>query len=73
MRGSGRVFYFSPGHETYPIYHQPAIQRVIYNAVHWARPQGTTSDVPRHVPLEEARELLTAKGPQLHDAGGALR
>lgn len=73
MRGSGRIFYFSPGHETYPIYHQPAIQRVIYNAVHWARPQGTTSDVPRHVPAGEARERITPKGHQLHDAGGALR
>ena len=24
-RGKGRVFYFSPGHETYPIYHDPVI------------------------------------------------
>ena len=22
-RGRGKIFYFSPGHETYPIYHQP--------------------------------------------------
>ena len=43
-RGSGRVFYFSPGHEAYPIYHQPAIQRVICNAVRWARPQGRKAD-----------------------------
>ncbi|QHW32769.1 trehalose utilization protein ThuA [Paenibacillus rhizovicinus] len=37
-RGSGKVFYFRPGHETYPTYHNPAIQRVIVNAVKWARP-----------------------------------
>ena len=35
-RGKGRIFYFSPGHETYPIYHDPTIQRVIANAVGWA-------------------------------------
>jgi trehalose utilization protein len=35
-RGQGRVFYFSPGHETYPVYHQPAIRRIIANAVAWA-------------------------------------
>lgn len=71
-RGSGRIFYFSPGHETYPIYHHPQIQRVIYNAVRWARPQGAKADVPRHVPVEEAPERITAKGPRLHDAHGAL-
>ena len=35
-RGWGRVFYFSPGHETHPVYHQAEIQRVIANAVRWA-------------------------------------
>lgn len=35
-RGLGRVFYFRPGHETYPTYHHPRIQRVILNAVRWA-------------------------------------
>jgi trehalose utilization protein len=34
-RGLGRVFYFSPGHETYPVYHQPEIRRIIANAVAW--------------------------------------
>ena len=38
QRGRGRVFYFRPGHETYPIYHQPEVQRVITNAVRWAAP-----------------------------------
>jgi trehalose utilization protein len=35
-RGKGRIFYFSPGHETYPIYHQAEIARVLCNAVTWA-------------------------------------
>ncbi len=37
-RGRGKVFYFKPGHETLPIYHQPEVQRVIVNAVRWAAP-----------------------------------
>jgi trehalose utilization protein len=36
-RGKGRVFYFSPGHETFPVYHQPEIRRVLANGVRWAR------------------------------------
>lgn len=71
-RGSGRMFYFSPGHETYPIYHHPQIQRIIFNAVQWARPQGRPASVPRHVPVAEAREKLTAQGPSVHDAGGRI-
>jgi trehalose utilization protein len=71
-RGSGRIFYFSPGHEAYPIYHHPDIQRVISNAVYWARPQGRPADVPRHVPVEQAKQKITAKGPSVHDAAGRL-
>jgi len=37
-RGMGRIFYFSPGHETYPIYYNPNVRRVIYNAILWAKP-----------------------------------
>lgn len=35
-RGQGRIFYFSPGHETHPIYFQSEIRRVIANGVKWA-------------------------------------
>lgn len=37
-RGRGRIFYFRPGDEAYPTYHQPQVLRVIANAVHWAAP-----------------------------------
>lgn len=37
-RGSGRVFYFRPGHESFPTYFDPNVQRVIANAVRWAAP-----------------------------------
>ncbi|MEM7002876.1 MAG: ThuA domain-containing protein [Pseudomonadota bacterium] len=36
QRGKGRIFYFSPGHETYPIFYQPEILKVLGNAVGWA-------------------------------------
>lgn len=36
-RGLGKVFYFSPGHETMPIYHQKEVQRVIANGVKYVR------------------------------------
>jgi trehalose utilization protein len=34
-RGKGRIFYFSPGDQEYPVYHQPQIRQVIANAVGW--------------------------------------
>lgn len=34
-RGNGRIFYFQPGHESYPTYHHPDVQQVIINGVHW--------------------------------------
>lgn len=37
-RGKGKVFYFRPGHETYPTYYNPDVLRVITNAVRWAAP-----------------------------------
>jgi trehalose utilization protein len=36
-RGHGRVVYFRPGHETYPTYHHPLVQRILANAATWAR------------------------------------
>ncbi|MCK6577798.1 MAG: ThuA domain-containing protein [Anaerolineae bacterium] len=38
LRGRGKIFYFSPGHETHPIYFQPEVRQVIANAVRWAAP-----------------------------------
>jgi trehalose utilization protein len=37
-RGNGKIFYFRPGHETFPIYRQPEVQRILHNAVEWAAP-----------------------------------
>ena len=38
-RGAGKIFYFSPGHETFPIYHDPNVVKVLGNAVRWAAPR----------------------------------
>jgi trehalose utilization protein len=40
-RGKGKVVYFSPGHETFPIYHNENVQRIIANAVRFAAPSGS--------------------------------
>lgn len=42
-RGAGKIFYFRPGHETYPTYHHATVQQVLRNAVRWARPEGIGS------------------------------
>jgi trehalose utilization protein len=38
-RGNGKIFYFRPGHESYPTYYQPEVQQVLRNAVSWAMPE----------------------------------
>lgn len=38
-RGNGKIFYFRPGHESYPTYYQPEVQLVLRNAVRWGMPE----------------------------------
>lgn len=53
-RGCGKIFYFRPGHETYPTYHNPEIQRVIANGIRWAAPSTAAAPVYGHsAPLEK--------------------
>ena len=52
-RGYGRIFYFRPGHETYPIFYNEQIQKVLVNAVRWAKPQIIMEHIcPNTEPLE---------------------
>lgn len=37
-RGHGKIFYFSPGDQEYPVYHIDDVKRVFANAVDWATP-----------------------------------
>ena len=56
-RGHGRIFYFRPGHETYPIFHNETIMKVLTNAVRWANPRVMIKDdCPNVEPLEEISE-----------------
>lgn len=54
-RGHGRIFYFSPGHETYPIYHNAQVIKVIRNAVRWAVPRIIMED---KCPMVQALEKI---------------
>ena len=63
-RGKGRVFYFRPGHETYPIYHDPNVQKVIVNGVRWLAPRAGspyTLEAP-HVPKSLNRIVSKVSG-----------
>ena len=36
-RGHGKIFFFSPGDQDFPVYHHPDVRRVIANGVQWTR------------------------------------
>ncbi|RXT15363.1 ThuA domain-containing protein [Ammoniphilus sp. CFH 90114] len=55
-RGQGKIFYFRPGHETYPTYHQSDIQKIIVNGVRWASPTNGPKPVyGNHPPIENIK------------------
>ncbi len=74
QRGGGRIFYFSPGHEVYPVYHDATVRTILRNAVMWAAKPGirweNVADAPNR-PVGEALEPLEEKGPRLHEDGEA--
>ena len=45
-RGVGKIFYFHPGHETLPSFHNPIVQRIIKNAIRWVAPANLAMNVP---------------------------
>ncbi|MDG2258574.1 MAG: ThuA domain-containing protein [Paracoccaceae bacterium] len=71
-RGAGNVFYFRPGHETYPTFYDENVRTVLRSAVMWAHntaPRIMDVDAAPNVPVEDALEPLTARGPKLHADG----
>jgi len=53
-RGRGKIFYFRPGHETFPIFYNAEVLKVIYNAIQWAAPVPTAEPVfGNRQPLEK--------------------
>jgi trehalose utilization protein len=74
QRGAGRIFYFRPGHEAYPTYHNPMVLKVILNAARWAHnpaPAWVGIDDAPNVPHDKAPVPLAVKGPRLHAEGEA--
>ncbi|MHC6591987.1 ThuA domain-containing protein [Arthrobacter sp. C152] len=59
-RGKGRIFYFSPGDQEYPVYHHPQVQRVLANGVKWAAQPGLHRAAPDVT--NPAREWFQAEG-----------
>ena len=74
-RGRGKVFFFSPGHETFPIFRHPDIIQVLRNAVYWAcqahtsgwcldnwgRPEPLEKGAPRQTYFKKPRKLMQAE------------
>jgi trehalose utilization protein len=72
QRGAGRIFYFRPGHETYPTYHDPTVQQILRNAVHWAHnpaPAWAGVEKAPNVAVDKAPEKIVQKGASLHKPG----
>lgn len=72
QRGAGKVFYFRPGHETYPTYHHPLVRQVIRNATRWAynpAPAWASISEAPNVPHDKAPVPVTPRGPRLHKDG----
>lgn len=45
-RGNGKIFYFSPGDQDFPVYHHPDVLHVIANGVEWARSDRLLRETP---------------------------
>jgi trehalose utilization protein len=70
FRGNGRIFYFRPGHETFPIFYDDNVRLVLRNAVGWAQPVGSRwVDTCPNVPIDQAPEPITRRGKGLHQDG----
>ena len=65
---SGKIFYFRPGHETYPIYHQPEVLTVIRNACRYLH----SDDLPNVTGIGNAPHVTVSPEDKRKDgAGGA--
>ncbi|QMU59751.1 MAG: trehalose utilization protein ThuA [Boseongicola sp.] len=71
-RGAGNIFYFRPGHETYPTYYDANVRQVLTNAVKWAHNpaerQVDVHEAPNRT-VDEALEKIVERGPKLHTDG----
>ncbi len=71
-RGAGNIFYFRPGHETYPTYHDQTVGLVLRNAVNWAASRQPAYAAIHEGPtcqLGETLEPVVERGARLHQPG----
>ena len=66
-RGKGKIFYFQPGHEEYPVHYIPGIQKIIKNAVRWCAPSACERNVP------ECQEFRLSPEEELQKKGGVRK
>ena len=59
-RGLGKIFYFQPGHESYPTYYNEHVQTIIKNAARWAGKKART-EIPVCISAKESPESLLNK------------
>lgn len=66
-RGAGNIFYFRPGHETYPTYHDANVGKVLRNAVNWAYNPDNHSHLLKapNTPVDKAIEHIVERGAKL--------
>lgn len=66
-RGAGNIFYFRPGHETYPTYHDKTVGQVIRNAARWAFNAERHAELLKapNRPVDQALEKIVERGPRL--------
>jgi trehalose utilization protein len=56
-RGNGKLFYFRPGHESYPTFYDPNVLKVISNGIRWAAQDRAVKPIYGNSrPLEEIKE-----------------
>jgi trehalose utilization protein len=56
-RGNGKLFYFRPGHESYPTFYDPNVLKVISNGIRWASQDRAVKPIYGNSrPLEEIKE-----------------
>lgn len=75
-RGAGNIFYFRPGHETYPTYHDKNVGQVLRNAVNWAYSGQHHTQLAKsaNTPVEKALEPIVERGAKLtsHEQATAI-
>lgn len=62
-RGLGRILYIQPGHETFPTFKNPYIQKLITNGVYWAAPNCNVEITCPHSPISPEERRKTGDQP----------